>query len=61
MRPGDAERTDMATEEFWQIKGREWLRTLNMFDDEELSQFEKNLKADLESLLGSEEDHHDNQ
>ena len=41
----------MATEELWTIKGRDWLRTLDMFDNEELSQFEKNLKADLESLL----------
>jgi hypothetical protein len=46
----------MTTKEPWMIKGREWLRTLDMFDDEELSQFEKNMKADLESLLKEKQD-----
>jgi hypothetical protein len=41
----------MSDKESWEEKGREWLRTLNMFDDEELSPFEQNLKADLEALL----------
>lgn len=41
----------MATREDWMDKGREWLRTLTMFDDEELNTFERYLKADLKLLL----------
>lgn len=46
----------MATKERWEENGRDLLRTLNMFDDEELSQFEQKLKADLKVLLDSEPD-----
>jgi len=46
----------MATLDRWVIHGRDWLRTLRMFDDEEMSQFEQNLKADLESLLDDDEE-----
>ena len=45
----------MATKEDWKNNGRDWLRTLNMFDDEELNTFERNLKADLESLLDEQQ------
>jgi len=51
MRPGDAERINMATKELWEENGRNWLRTLDIFDDDELNQFEQNLKADLKTLL----------
>lgn len=44
----------MATKERWEENGRDLLRTLDMFDDEELSQFEQKLKADLKALLDPE-------
>lgn len=41
----------MATKDNWASKGYDWLRTLSMFDEEELSPFEQSVKAELELLL----------
>jgi hypothetical protein len=41
----------MATLERWTLKAQDWLDSLNDMEKNDLTQFEKNLKADLESLL----------
>ena len=41
----------MATLDRWVLKGQDWLDSLNDMEVDDLTQFEKNLKADLVSLL----------
>lgn len=41
----------MATLTRWMLKAQGWLDSLNDMEQDDLTQFEKNLKSDLESLL----------